>query len=102
MLFRSLHELIDITPVGVLKTIQLLEQFPEANNRPIFDHYGIIVPSIQYNHESFYDLNGMIVRHGSIDESGKALDRMLIKEKYFYPIVVGEKDGKCFFICYWA
>jgi len=96
-----LYELIDIAPTGVLKTIQLLEQFPEANNRPIFDHYGIIVPSIQYNHESIYDYDGLIIRHNTIDEAGKALDKILIKRKYFYPIVVGEKDGKCFFICYW-
>jgi hypothetical protein len=48
---------------------------------PLFDHYMVLVPSIK----------GRSVK----------MDMFDIKEKNIIPIVLGEKDGKCYFISYW-
>ena len=96
------HLLQDIAPEGVKNTIAMLESFPEANNRPIFDHYGVIVPSIAYGRDGLYDESGFFLKFNNVEMATKALDKILIKGEYFYPVVVGEKDSKCYFICYWA
>ena len=48
---------------------------------PLFDHYMVLVPSMK-------------------NRSAKT-DLFDIKEKNIIPIVLGEKDGKCYFISYW-
>jgi hypothetical protein len=96
------HVLYDIAPDSVKRTVEHLESFPEANNRPIFDHYGVIVPGIAYGRDGFYDEAGFYLKFQSEEMATRALDKTFIKGEYFYPVVVGEKDGKCYFICYWA
>lgn len=96
------HQLRDIAPDSVLQTVGKLESFPEANYKPIFDHYGVIVPSFIYNFDSFYDKSGLLLKYDTIESCNRDLDRALIKTKSIYPIVVGEKDGKAYFVCYWA
>ena len=96
------HELRDIASKEVLKTINLLENFPEANDKPIFDHFGVIVPSIMYKNKIFKNEAGILQTFANVEECNKELDKVLIKGNHFYPIIVGEKDGKCFFICYWT
>ena len=41
-----LHELSDIVPDNVRDTISRLEEFPDAGGKPIFDHFGVIVPGV--------------------------------------------------------
>jgi hypothetical protein len=48
---------------------------------PLFDHYMVLVPSIK--------------------KRSMQRDMFDIKEKNIIPIVLGEKDGKCYFISYW-
>lgn len=96
------HEVKDIASEEVIKTIELLEKFPEAGNKPIFDHFGVIVPTICMKEKSFRSETGLVHEYESVEKASKELDKILIKRKYFYPIIVGEKDGKCFFICYWT
>lgn len=60
--------------------IQLLENFPAAGHNPIFDMYWILVPGIE---KQEYDYKMLCF--------GLAT-----------PVLLGEKDGKCFFICYWV
>lgn len=99
-----LHEFIDITPDNVKNAISLLEKFPDASDKPIFDHFGVIVPSIaipKINEKySFLDEQGLVHSFSIRDDALKSLDRILIKGNYIYPIVVGERDGKCYFISY--
>lgn len=102
-----LHEFSEIATENIQNAISLLEKFPDANNKPIFDHFGVIVPGVAFPIErnglySFADERSMIQSHASRDDALKALDTILIKGNYFHPIVIGEKDGKCFFICYWS
>ena len=96
------HELKSVASDDVLRTIKTLESFPEANNKPIFDHFGVIVPSIAYKHKMFKGVSGILQDYGTNELCCKELDKAFIKNKNFYPIIVGEKDGKCFFICYWT
>jgi hypothetical protein len=60
--------------------IQVLDNFPAAGNKPIFDTYWILVPGIE-NQE--YDYKMLFFNLAT-------------------PVLLGEKDGKCFFICYWT
>jgi hypothetical protein len=96
------HQLKDLATKDVYETINLLENFPEANQKPIFDHFGVIVPSIQYNMNVIKDLNGDIRNFDSNTDASVFLDKMLISQKIIHPVLVGEKDGKCFFISYWS
>lgn len=96
-----LHELSDIIPENIKNMIALLEAFPDSGNKPIFDHFGVIVPGVNFpikKKTSFLDKNGIIQNYATRDEATKALDVILIKNNYIYPIIIGEKDNKCFFI----
>ena len=96
------HELKEIASPEVMHTINMLEKFPEANDKPIFDHFGVIVPTIAYKNKMFNNENGILQDYENLEDATRDLDKIFIKKKFFYPIIVGEKDGKCFFICYWT
>jgi hypothetical protein len=102
------HELEDIATDSLKKIISVLENFPDAGNKPIFDHFGVIVPSISFFSKkdekdySFYDKKGILKSYKTREDAIKNLDKILIKEKFFYPVVVGERDSKCYFVCYWS
>lgn len=100
-----LHELSDILTDNVRKTVSLLEEFPDAGDKPIFDHFGVIVPSVAFPLKSqeiytFLDEQGIAQSYSVRESALKALDSILIKGEYFHGILVGEKDGKCYFISY--
>lgn len=95
------HELMDIASDQMREIIEKLENFPDANNKPLFDHYGVIVPSISYNLLYITDESGTIQNFSNTMNASKALDKILIKKKIVFPILIGERDGKCFFICHW-
>jgi hypothetical protein len=48
---------------------------------PLFDYYMVMVPST--------------------DNSDENKDIIAVKNKNIIPILLGEKDGKCYFISYW-
>ena len=94
---------------NVRETISLLEAFPDAGGKPIFDHFGVIVPGISFPTTkivnittlySFLDERGIVQSYSTREEAIKSLDLILIKNEYFHGVLVGEKDGKCFFISY--
>ena len=96
------HMLKDLASETLKKTIDCLENFPEANQKPIFDHFGVIVPTIEYKKTFVKDTDGNTKYFDKPEEASKFLDKNLIKCKCIFPIIVGEKDGKCYFICYWV
>lgn len=101
-----LHEFAEIMTDNVRNTVSLLEEFPDANNKPIFDHFGVIVPGVAFpldkqSSYSFLDENGIVQSCSTREAALKSLDSILIKGEYFHGVLIGEKDGKCFFICYW-
>jgi hypothetical protein len=61
----------------------------------------VIVPSVLYTESCFRDSNGLIQRFDDMTELSLVLDRSLIKTKSVIPVLVGERDNRCFFISYW-
>jgi len=97
----------DILTDKVKDVISKLESFPEADNKSIFDFYGLIVPSFNFpvlskdKNYSFIDCNGRLRVYQDCLESKYEFDKNMIQNKYFNPIIVAEKDHKCYFITYW-
>lgn len=99
------HEFSGIASEETKGIICHLENFPDAGDKPIFDHFGVIVPGVEFplrKSESFTFLDkvGIIHKFNTREESLKTLDTILIKDKDIYPVIIGEKDGKCYFISY--
>jgi len=99
-----LHELWPFAPKKVIEMINHLEEFPEANGKAIFDHFGVIVPGIKLpgNDPKFLDEKGNLRSFGDVEVARRQLDLYLIENHYFHPVIVGEKDGKCYFLSYWS
>lgn len=100
-----LHD-VEKIPDSMKKVINHLEEFPEAEYKPIFDHYLIISPGPKYpriNESScdIFDKTGKKNNFSDPISAKKFLDNTLINEGYLTPILLGEKDGKCYFICFW-
>lgn len=80
------HEIYNpkIYPIHYLeeiKTDYISSLLFDLEKVPLFDHYMVLVPSLK---------NRQIEK-----------DKKDIKEKNIIPIILGEKDGKCYFISYW-
>jgi hypothetical protein len=100
-----LHELSDILSEDIRNTVNFLEEFPDADNKPIFDHFGIIVPGVEFpfkkqNMYTISDERGMLQTYTHREDALRKLDSILVKGKYFPAILIGERDGKCYFISY--
>lgn len=102
-----LHEFQDIATNQIKSSIAILENFPDAGNKPIFDHFGIIVPGVNFpkKNQSLYcisDQKGFVQNFKIREDALKILDKILVKEGYLDAILIGEKDGKCYFISYFT
>jgi len=101
------HEVAYLASKSIIDTIEELETFPEANHKSIFDHYIVLVPSIYFPSISdkgiFTFLNPQGFKESSKDriEANRMLDMFFILKKIVSPILLGEKDGKCYYICEW-
>jgi len=76
-----LHDMLCVASERLLKLIHELDHFSEAKAKAIFDNLIVLVPSISYNDSE--------------------LDIMRVGHAYIHPILLGEKDSKCFFISEW-
>lgn len=81
-------------PERMVDLIAHLEAFPEAGGRPIFDHYGVLVPSI-WNASSTVSTLSPNAKCAEFDEA-------MIADKVVVPILLGEKDGRIYFVNYWS
>lgn len=118
---RSLHysptaapisEVWDLAPQSLRDVIDHLEAFPEASDRPIFDHYVVIVPGVDYPSKpneitedevafGFTDPNAGVKKFATQEECASELNKVLIKNGTVRPVLLGERDGNCYFVCYW-
>lgn len=85
----------------IQEIVDYLDNFPEANHKPIFDHFAAVVPGIDFVGTKFYDHLGKPHSYGNFAEVRTALDTILIQEKYIVPAILGERDGKFYFVCFW-
>ena len=76
-----------------MAVIDHLESFPDAAGKPIFDHYLILTPS-------FARVN--IDKRGNTSVKATPNYWDLIKNNECVPILLGECNGKCYFICYYS
>lgn len=97
-----LHKLIHIASDSVKRIIDHLEAFPAVGGRAIFDNYAVVVPGIAYplDKHSINDIHGNKLEYTNKEDARQALDMNLIEGRYVTPVLLGERDGKCFFISY--
>lgn len=83
----------------------LLERYPEANNKAIFDNYWVLVPSIDINSNQYYEDNNYIfdennekIYYPNEKIRDRILDATLIKMGLLPYVIIGEKDGKSYFL----
>lgn len=104
-------------PKQVESIISTVESLQELNGNPAFDYYWVLVPSININHPYFRQKDGWKVyarrqvEDGWTDlelksytneyDAALALDSTLVCDGYFVPVVLGERDGKCYFLSLW-
>ena len=99
---------VDKLPISfehINKIIDHLEEFPEACGKAIFDNYAILVPGItcpviKNDCKYFINKKGFKLDYYTKEEAAQALDIHLINYGYITPILLGEKDGKCFFVSF--
>jgi hypothetical protein len=101
------HFLDNMVSEQTKKLMAHLDQFPETGGRPIFDHFIVIVPGVKYpvvGHDDYWRIrlpNGEIETFATGDLAAEALDMILLRKGYIHPVLLGERDGKCYFIDYW-
>jgi len=93
------QELREFTSSDVSKVIDYLERFPEADGHALFDHYWILVAGTNFVSDSGSD--GSPEEVLPRDNGTQHLDIELVKRKEIVAILVGERDGECYFISYW-
>lgn len=84
------HELKNLSSPRIDKIINYLEKLPEKKEKPVFDHYIVVVPGMTMQGEYKKRQNPI------------ATDVEMIMEDLIFPVLVGERDGKCYFISYWT
>lgn len=102
----------DLASDDVRTAVKKLDSMPEVNGRPIFDHIIAVVPGINqpnvakwhiYKRLEFRLPDGSVKQFNgdkAIFESQVGLDAALIKSGHLNPIILGERNGKCYFICF--
>jgi hypothetical protein len=98
-----LHDLPE-PPEAIRQILERVEAMPELGNRPAFDHYRVVVPSFKYPdvYLSYKTLNGETVIANSYAEMRKGIDLELLKAGITTGVLLGERDGSCYFLGYWA
>ena len=88
------------------RLVDHLDSFPDMNGKALFDDLIVLVPSVKlnaYNGTYFIkDLNGNILGFDNQEEAAIFLDKVLIEHGFIQPILLGERDGMCYFLCYWS
>jgi hypothetical protein len=89
----------------MLELVDHLDSFPDMNGKSLFDNLIVLVPSVKlhdYNGTYFIrDLKGNILGFDRQEDAAAFLDKGLIESGLVHPVLLGERDSMCYFICYW-
>jgi hypothetical protein len=85
-------ESMPFIPERMSKLMAYLDAFPEANGKPIFDHFCVLMPSVTNAHTNCL----------KTDPRYYDMDSKLIASGVMTPVLLGERDGKQYFIDYWC
>lgn len=104
-----LHE-FEHVPFTAAKLIDSCESMVELNGKPGFDYYWVLVPSVSLQHpmtchpDGVYriKIDGKVVESKCENDVSIALDKFLVSEKIIAPCILGERDGKCYFVGMWS
>jgi hypothetical protein len=94
-------------PLDVKEIIDLCENYSGFNGKPLFDHYAVMVPGIDYpplreGHYSLRTNGGVLVTYENQNEARFALDKLMLSCGVFSAVVMGERDGKCYCLSVWS
>jgi len=96
-----------IIPPAAKKIMALCEAWP-GHGKPIFDYYHVFIPGVHYplfnESDGYYkvrSVEGQELDFLSYEEASNFLDLSLVQAKSVVPALLGEKDGKTYFICMW-
>jgi len=104
-----LHEFKVEMPDHVKGIIAAVEDHPDMLSKALFDQFWVIVPGVGLAPEMHNYSGKWVIRvgdicelHPSAESAEKSLDVHLVKSGSLHPAVLGEKDGKCFFLTYFS
>jgi hypothetical protein len=83
-------------PERMKKLMNHLDNFPEAGGKAIFDHFSILMPSLARHDES---ITGAA---SPTKNQNQELDYKLIASGGYTPVLMGECDGRQYFLDYWT
>jgi len=94
-------------PPDVTEIVGLCENYHGFGGKPLFDHYAVMVPGIDYppcrdGQYSFRTESGEVRSFEDQNEARFALDKMLLGAGVFSAVVMGERDGKCYCLSVWS
>jgi len=89
---------------NIKNVIYTLDNFPEAKDKPIFDFYGVIIPSVKIKNSVSYSpiLDGHLNENTYANYSKLDFDRKIISDRLVDSVIIAEKDHRCYFITYWV
>lgn len=79
-------------PPRVADRMDLLEKFPEVGDKPLFDNFHVVVPSLSNDGDT----------KGEVTAGHTEVDQAMIASGCVVPALLGETDSKFYFICYWC
>lgn len=104
-----IYPLADLEPLtpDMKEIIGMCESHSEYGGKPLFDHYVVMLPGVDYpplreKAYSFRSDTGTIASFENYDAARHALDRTLLHAGAFSGVVMGERDGKCYFVSVWS
>jgi len=99
------HQMLPNASETMLDLVDHLDNFPDMNGKALFDDLIVLVPSVKLqDHNGTYfikDLKGNILGFDSQEEAAIFLDTALITSGFANPVLLGERDSMCYWICYW-
>ena len=100
-------EMEEVASDQIKAVIEHLESFPESGGHALFDHYKVLVAGTDFleNHQKkagycFRMPDGTMSSGPRIFNCQLKLDSELIKQKEVPAVLLGERDGDCYFISY--
>lgn len=101
------QELSSLASDEIKELIDFLEEFPETGNCPLFDHYIVVVPGLNFpnswQHRPFRytSRSGDVLKFPQLGDAKDSLNKTLIAGNYLNCALLGERDGHHYFISYW-